>query len=150
MTIDILLNLFLFSLAWCRILFDLVQLYTKPRNLKKKIFLTHTQKLRNVLAYIYIIYAFIYIFVITFYVLVNNISIYLCDKNQFGALFIFSWPANRHSTKNHNTYQLLYIYIYIYIFIYMYIYVHIYSIPPDDGLQICPKHVEVTNEINWG
>jgi len=31
------------------------------------------------------------------------------------------------STKEHNTYQLLYI----------------YSIPPDDGLQKCPKHVEV-------
>jgi hypothetical protein len=41
------------------------------------------------------------------------------------------WPAgrlaNRRSTEKHNTYQLLYI----------------YSIPPDDGLQICPKHVEV-------
>ena len=36
-------------------------------------------------------------------------------------------PANRHSTEKHNTYQLLYI----------------YSISPDDGLQICPKHVEV-------
>jgi hypothetical protein len=36
-------------------------------------------------------------------------------------------PANRQSTENHNTYQLLYI----------------YSIPPDDGLQICPKHIEV-------
>jgi len=24
-----------------------------------------------------------------------------------------------------------------------YIYIYIYSIPPDDGLQICPKHVEV-------
>ena len=31
------------------------------------------------------------------------------------------------STKKHNMYQLLYI----------------YSIPPDDGLQICPKYVEV-------
>jgi hypothetical protein len=38
-------------------------------------------------------------------------------------------PANRQSTKTHNTYQLLYSYI--------------YSIPPDDGLQIYPKHVEV-------
>jgi len=35
--------------------------------------------------------------------------------------------ANRQSTEKHTTYQLLYI----------------YSIPPDDGLQICPKHVEV-------
>jgi hypothetical protein len=39
------------------------------------------------------------------------------------------WPGwfNRQSTENHNTYQLLYI----------------YSIPPDDGPQICPKHEEV-------
>ena len=28
-------------------------------------------------------------------------------------------------------------------YIYIYIYIYIYSIPPDDGLQICPKHVEV-------
>jgi len=35
--------------------------------------------------------------------------------------------ANGQSTKKHNRYQLLYT----------------YSIPPDDGLQICPKHVEV-------
>ena len=35
--------------------------------------------------------------------------------------------ANRLSTEKHNTYQLLYI----------------YSIPPDDELQICTKHVEV-------
>jgi len=40
-------------------------------------------------------------------------------------------PVNRQSTEKHNTYQLLYI----------------YSIPPDDGLQICPKHVEVDDEI---
>jgi len=37
--------------------------------------------------------------------------------------------ANRQSTKKHNTNQLLYIYK--------------YSIPPDDGLQICPKYIEV-------
>jgi len=35
--------------------------------------------------------------------------------------------ANRQSTEKHNTYQLLYV----------------YSISPDDGLQICSKHVEV-------
>jgi hypothetical protein len=35
--------------------------------------------------------------------------------------------VNRQSTKKRNTYKLLYI----------------HSIPPDDGLQICPKHVEV-------
>ena len=38
-----------------------------------------------------------------------------------------SWSIKRQTTKKHNTYQLLYI----------------YSTPPDDGLQICPKHVEV-------
>jgi len=43
----------------------------------------------------------------------------LCNKNQLGR------PTD--SQLKHNTYQLLYI----------------YSIPPDDGLQICPKHVEV-------
>ena len=26
---------------------------------------------------------------------------------------------------------------------YIYIYIYIYNIPPDDGLQICLKHVEV-------
>jgi hypothetical protein len=60
-----------------------------------------------------------------------DISIYLCNKNQLDA----GRPANRQSTKKHNTYQLLYIYIYIYIYI--------YSFPPDDGLQICPKHVQI-------
>jgi hypothetical protein len=40
---------------------------------------------------------------------------------------LFAAPINFQSTKKHNTYQLLYI----------------YSIPPDDGLKICPKHVEV-------
>ena len=93
----------------------------------------------------------------------------LCNKNQTGSLFILilfrqststrfwhicssssggimylrnNWyvlcyladcllagPADIHSTKKPNTYQLLYI----------------YSILPDDGLQICPKRVEV----NW-
>jgi len=36
-------------------------------------------------------------------------------------------PANRQSTKEHKTYQLL----------------CEYSIPHDDEIQICPKHVEV-------
>jgi len=35
-------------------------------------------------------------------------------------------PNNRQSTEKHNTYQLLYI----------------YSVPPNYGLQTCPKHVE--------
>ena len=55
---------------------------------------------------------------------------------QLVRVVIFSWlsvgrvdlePACRQSTEQHNTCQLLYI----------------YSIPHDDGLQICPKHVEV-------
>jgi len=36
-------------------------------------------------------------------------------------------PANRRPTEKHNAFQLL----------------HTCRIPPDDGLQICPKHVEV-------
>jgi len=95
------------------------------------------------------------------------ISIHLCNKNQLDTLFIlrlFCQPtstcfgyicspssggtlcaynnwyvlcfsvecllaglANWQSTEKHNTYQLL----------------HMYSVPPHDGLQICPKHVEV-------
>jgi len=90
-------------------------------------------------------------------------SIYLCNKNQIDALSVLSLfrqststcfghicsPSSRgilyiyknwyllcflvdsllaeQSTKKHNTCQLLYI----------------YSTLPDDGLQICPKHVEV-------
>ena len=45
-----------------------------------------------------------------------------------------SQPAKSQSTKMHNTYQLLYM----------------YSIPPDDGLQICLEHVEVDGRINRG
>jgi len=37
------------------------------------------------------------------------------------------------STKEHNMYELLYI----------------YSTPPDDWLQIFPKHVGVSDKINW-
>jgi len=49
--------------------------------------------------------------------------------STYQMLYIYFHPnqANRQSTKKWNTYQLLYT----------------YSIPPDDGLQICPKHVEV-------
>jgi len=41
-------------------------------------------------------------------------------------LMTVCWPTNRQSTEKHNTYQL-----------------YVYGISPDDGLQICPKHVEV-------
>ena len=55
-----------------------------------------------------------------------------CIYKTNGTCFAFQltvcWPAvNWQSTVKHNTYQLLYI----------------QSIPPDDGLQICLKHVEV-------
>jgi hypothetical protein len=69
---------------------------------------------------------------------------HMCSPSSGGILYIYNnWyvqyflvdylsafhlnPANRHSTKNHSMYQLLYI----------------YSIPPDDVLHICLKHVEV-------
>jgi hypothetical protein len=70
---------------------------------------------------------------------------HICSPSSGGILYTYSnwyvscfsvdfllselgWnSANRQSTEKHNTYQLLYI----------------YSIPPDDGLQICLKHVEV-------
>jgi hypothetical protein len=74
------------------------------------------------------------------YVIKTNLMHYLCSvyfiNQPLSVLGIFvahhqegSIPnlANTQSTKKHNTYQLLYI----------------YSVPPDDGLQICPKHVEV-------
>ena len=54
----------------------------------------------------------------------------LCNKIQLDAPFILSPIPTRPTDsqlEKHNTYQLLYI----------------YSIPPDDGLQICPKHVQV-------
>ena len=64
---------------------------------------------------------------------------HICGPSSGGILYIYNnwyvlcfpvdcwagWPAQ--STEKHNTYQLL----------------HIYSIPPDDGPQICPKHVKV-------
>jgi len=64
---------------------------------------------------------------------------HICSPSSGGTLCMYNnlfvdWvglehpnPANRQSTKKHNTYQLLYI----------------YSVPHADGLQICPKHIEV-------
>jgi hypothetical protein len=56
-----------------------------------------------------------------------QITSLLCNKNQLEMDEFHPNPANRHSTEKHNTYQLFYI----------------ESIPPDDGLQIFPKYVEV-------
>ena len=71
------------------------------------------------------------------------ISMCTCNENHLYALFIpcffftsvnlymfrtYLWPIiGRYTVYIYNTYQLLYI----------------YSVPPDDGPQICPKHVEV-------
>jgi hypothetical protein len=62
----------------------------------------------------------------------SSVGIQYIYNNQYVLCFLDdclldSRPANRQSTVKHNTYQLLYI----------------YRVPPDDGLQICPKHVEV-------
>ena len=77
----------------------------------------------------------------SFYVCWPCISIYLRNKNQLDVIFILSLfrqststcfghicsPSSGGMLYMYNMYQLLYI----------------YSIPPDDGLKICPKHVEV-------
>ena len=49
-----------------------------------------------------------------------------------------------------NMYRVVPVVIYIYIHTYTYIYIYIHSKLPDDGLQICPKHIEVVDEINCG
>jgi len=54
---------------------------------------------------------------------VYYIYIYIYIYNWYVLCF---WP-DQQSAKKHNTYQLLYI----------------YNVLPDDGLQLCPKHVEV-------
>jgi hypothetical protein len=55
----------------------------------------------------------------------NLSSVYFVNQPlQVSGIFVA-----HHQEEKHNTYQLLYI--------------HIYSIPPDDGLQICLKHVEI-------
>ena len=56
-------------------------------------------------------------------------SIYYMRTETYGSSHIrviLAMPANRKSTKNHNTYQSL----------------CVQSIPPDDWQQICPKHVK--------
>jgi len=66
---------------------------------------------------------------------------WLCNKNQLYALFVFSLfhqststyfghissPSSGGVLYIYNTYHLLYI----------------YSVPADDGLQMCPKHVDI-------
>ena len=63
-------------------------------------------------------------------------EVYCVYIQKFGACCAFQltvcWPAerpaNRQSTEKHNTHQ---------------IFVYIHSIPPDNGLKLCPKHVDV-------
>jgi len=59
--------------------------------------------------------------------LAHHQEVHCVDTQQWVHIVLFSWPANGHSTKKHNTYELLYI----------------YSIPPDDWLKICTKQVDV-------
>jgi hypothetical protein len=61
----------------------------------------------------------------------RKITSTLCNKNQLEMKEFYSNPANRQPTEKHNTYQLLYV----------------YSVPPDDGIQISPKHVEVDGRM---
>jgi len=49
-------------------------------------------------------------------------------------------PVNTHSTEKHNTYQFV---VVVVVCVFIYIYIYIYSTRHDDGLQICPKYVEV-------
>ena len=79
----------------------------------------------------------------------------LCNENQLDVLFILNLflqststcfghicnPSSEGIPYIYHIYQLLCVCVYIYIYIYIYIYTR--SIPPDDGLQICPKYVEV-------
>jgi len=65
---------------------------------------------------------------------------HICSPSSGGILYVYNnWYVLFFSVDcllaQH--YQLFYIYIYIYIYIYT------YTISPDDGLQICPKYVEV-------
>jgi len=52
--------------------------------------------------------------------IIRRFTVYV---QQLVRVVLFRWQ----SSKKHNTYQLM----------------CIYSIPPDDGLQLCPKHVDV-------
>ena len=67
-------------------------------------------------------------------------SIHLCNKNQLAALFILSLFRQSTSTCfghicSPSSGGILYIYNSWYV-------LYIYSTPPDDGLQICPKHIK--------
>ena len=101
------------------------------------------------------------------------VSIYLYNKNQLDALFILSlfhqspFTCFRHSCSSSSG-GMLYIYNNWYISCFSvdcllavfcsiptqptdntYQLLYIYIIPPDDGLQICLKHVEVAAVAQW-
>jgi len=68
--------------------------------------------------------------VVPMMMIIRRYTVYI--QQLIGAVAGLRWnfhlnSANRQSDAKHSTYRLLFI----------------YSIPPDDGLQICPKHVQV-------
>jgi hypothetical protein len=63
--------------------------------------------------------------------IIRRYTIYI---QQLVRVVLFSWLTVGLPTEKHNTYQLLYI----------------CNIPPNDGLQIWPKHEALIDEINWG
>jgi hypothetical protein len=84
---------------------------------------------------------------------VGRISIYSCNENQLDAPFILSLFRQSTSTCfghicSPSSGGLLYIYnwhvLSLSVDCLLAVYqLYIYSKPPDDGLQICPKHIEV-------
>ena len=72
-----------------------------------------------------------------------------CNETQLDAIFILSLFLQSISTGfghfcSPSSGGVLCVYIYIYIYIHNNWYVlYIYSTPPDNGLKICPKHVEI-------
>jgi hypothetical protein len=88
----------------------------------------------NLLQYLFSVYFFI-LHLHTLDIFVTHHQALYCIYTTIGTCCAFQltvcWSAgrsaNRQTTEKHNTYHLLYI----------------YSIPPDNGLQICPKYVDV-------
>jgi len=87
-----------------------------------------------------------------------SVTAFLCNKNQLDALFILSFFRQWTSTCfghicSPSSGGILYIYIYTHTHTHTHnnrYVLYIYSIPPDDRLQICRKHVEVDWRKYWG
>jgi hypothetical protein len=68
---------------------------------------------------------------------------YICITNQYDSLFIFTTPLHASGpfvTHHQEVTPTDFLEINKYHFA---IYIYIYILPPDDGLQIAPKHVEL-------